>query len=135
LEKSTIVGAVTAIAAATVAYLCWPNLLSWTDAHPGLASWVQAIGSVGAIFIAAWAVNRSHGLQRNHREIEVFDQHTRFLESAFQIVGGAAQVVGKVFDTVKQSPLTPDEFESVCIELETLATALSRIDHFRLDRY
>ncbi|ERT18873.1 hypothetical protein O162_08830 [Pseudomonas putida SJ3] len=34
------------------------NALHWVEAHPGLASWVQAFGSIAAIMVAIWLSSR-----------------------------------------------------------------------------
>lgn len=33
------------------------SLLGWIEAHPGLASWVQAVGAIAALGIAIWLPN------------------------------------------------------------------------------
>lgn len=30
----------------------WESFLCWVELHPGLASWVQAVGAIGALFVA-----------------------------------------------------------------------------------
>ena len=34
--------------------MSWGVVLDWIEGHPGLASWVQAFGSIAAILIAVW---------------------------------------------------------------------------------
>lgn len=34
--------------------MSWDSISCWIEHHPGLASWVQAIGSIGAIMVAIW---------------------------------------------------------------------------------
>lgn len=34
--------------------MSWDSMLVWIEHHPGLASWVQAVGSILAIFAAGW---------------------------------------------------------------------------------
>lgn len=114
----------------------WNQLICWTDAHPGLASWVQAIGSIGTIIIAAWAVNRAHELQRVQKDIEEFDELTRTLEVVFQLVGGAAQTAEKILKLeLEPVPATPEELAIATIELDAFADALSKLDLSRLGRY
>ncbi|EKT4476591.1 hypothetical protein QEL91_002264 [Pseudomonas putida] len=36
----------------------WESILCWVEAHPGLASWVQAFGSIAAILVAIWLSGR-----------------------------------------------------------------------------
>lgn len=43
--------------------MSWECVLYWIEHHPGLASWVQAVGSIGAIIAAIWI----SGGERRHR--------------------------------------------------------------------
>ena len=36
----------------------WESVLCWVEAHPGLASWVQAVGSIAAILVAIFLSGR-----------------------------------------------------------------------------
>lgn len=126
------------LAGAAIAFL-WMyhgDVVTWADLHSGTAGWVQAVGSVCAIFIAVWTVDRAHALQQKNRQTEVFDEYTRFLEGVFQLVGGVASVAKKVFDFESGGgTLSPRELQTVDIELSALASALRRVDVTRLDRY
>jgi len=47
----------------------WECVLSWVEHHPGVASWVQAVGSVGAIGIAIWIASSQRRSQvRSEKE-------------------------------------------------------------------
>lgn len=43
--------------------MSWETFFCWIEDHPGLASWVQALGSVLAIAVAIWLA----GSERRHR--------------------------------------------------------------------
>ncbi|WEJ19324.1 hypothetical protein N0B28_13520 [Pseudomonas sp. SD17-1] len=43
--------------------MSWECISYWIEHHPGLASWVQAVGSIGAIIAAIWI----SGGERRHR--------------------------------------------------------------------
>lgn len=45
--------------------MSWECVSYWIEHHPGLASWVQAVGSILAIFAAIWIANRDSRLRRN----------------------------------------------------------------------
>lgn len=47
--------------------MSWDVVSCWIESHPGLASWVQAVGSVAAIGVAIWL---SGGDRRHHARIE-----------------------------------------------------------------
>ena len=47
--------------------MSWEVVSCWIEGHPGLASWVQAIGSIGAILVAIWI---SGGERRHKAKIE-----------------------------------------------------------------
>jgi hypothetical protein len=43
--------------------MSWESVSYWIEQHPGLASWVQAVGSVAAIAVAIWI----SGSENRHR--------------------------------------------------------------------
>ena len=47
--------------------MSWEVVSCWIEGHPGLASWVQAVGSIGAIFVAIWV---SGGERRSRVKID-----------------------------------------------------------------
>lgn len=47
--------------------MSWEGISYWIEHHPGLASWVQAIGSIAAILVAIWI---SGGERRHKTKIE-----------------------------------------------------------------
>ncbi len=99
------------------------------------ASWVQAWGSIGAIFMAAWAVHWAHTKQVAQREQEQRVEHTRFLETLFQLLGGARQIADKIEDLEAGTGSSPDDRRTMLAELSALSDALRRIDVNRLDRF
>ena len=44
--------------------MSWEVISSWIEGHPGLASWVQAVGSIAAILAAIWIASRDSRLMR-----------------------------------------------------------------------
>lgn len=44
--------------------MSWDSVLVWIEAHPGMASWVQAFGSIAAILIAIFLAGRDSRLKR-----------------------------------------------------------------------
>ena len=47
--------------------MSWESVSFWIEHHPGLASWVQAVGSIGAILVAIWI---SGGEMRHRLKVE-----------------------------------------------------------------
>ncbi|WP_339455801.1 hypothetical protein [Pseudomonas sp. EA_65y_Pfl1_P120] len=45
--------------------MSWEVFSCWIESHPGLASWVQALGSILAILAAIWIANRDSRFRRN----------------------------------------------------------------------
>ncbi|WP_454839661.1 hypothetical protein [Pseudomonas hormoni] len=45
--------------------MSWECVSYWIEHHPGLASWVQAVGSISAILAAIWIANRDSRFRRN----------------------------------------------------------------------
>jgi len=107
---------------------------------PGLtssecASWVQSIGSIGAILASVWAVNRSHRLQAEQRARDAHAAYTQFLEVTFQLVGAAEQVANKLYELELNGKVTADEYTTMRIELTVIEDAAKQISIERFDRY
>lgn len=98
MQKLYIIIGFILVATAGAVILQWTELVAWANDNPNMAAWVQAFGSIGAIWIAAWAVSRSHALETHQNKLDEFDALTQVLEGVFQLVGGAAQVARKIFD-------------------------------------
>lgn len=45
--------------------MSWECVSYWIEHHPGLASWVQAVGSIAAILAAIWIASRDSRMRRN----------------------------------------------------------------------
>jgi hypothetical protein len=45
--------------------MSWDCVSYWIEHHPGLASWVQAVGSIAAILAAIWIASRDSRMRRN----------------------------------------------------------------------
>ncbi len=136
MQKLYIIIGFILVATAGAVILQWTELVAWANDNPNMAAWVQAFGSIGAIWIAAWAVSRSHALETHQNKLNEFDALTQVLEGVFQLVGGAAQVARKIFDLENfDGHATPAELLVVSIELDAIANALSRVAPLRLNRH
>lgn len=47
--------------------MSWGYIFCWVEHHPGLASWVQAFGSIAAILAAIWIASRDSRAIRNEK--------------------------------------------------------------------
>ncbi|MND78141.1 MULTISPECIES: hypothetical protein [Pseudomonas] len=63
------------------------GVLFWIEHHPGLASWVQAVGSIGAI-VGAFAIssgqNRRQGRLAKRTAIDRFDAYCAVIKNAVE---------------------------------------------------
>ena len=48
--------------------MSWESVSIWIEHHPGLASWVQAIGAIAALGIAIWIPNRQRFADRREAQ-------------------------------------------------------------------
>ncbi len=122
-------------AAVIVLIAGWQHVVNWTNANSGLASWVQALGSVLAILATAWAVDHAHRLQKRETDRKDYLGYTRFLETLFQLLGGARQIAKKIADIEGSPGSSPDDRRAMLAELDALSDALRRLDLNRLDRF
>jgi len=51
----------------------WESVSCWIEHHPGLASWVQSVGSILAIFVAVWIASsqKREQLRNERRKFEI----------------------------------------------------------------
>lgn len=62
--------------------------LCWVEAHPGLAAWVQAIGSIAAIAAAIRIASRQHSETENRIKGEQLDRHSAQVGRALYCMSG-----------------------------------------------
>lgn len=127
----TIVVVLLLLVVVAAAIFGWPSSISQSAAP----AWVQAIGSVGAILATGWSVERAHRLQEKQRTRDIFREHTRFLEGAFQLVGGMRGVAEKIEKFEAEGRSTPAMRRSMLAELGAFGDAFRRFDLSRLDTY
>lgn len=67
--------------------MSWEGVLLWIEHHPGLASWVQAVGSIGAIF-GAFAISsgqeRRQSRLAKRSSIDRFDAYSAVIKNAVE---------------------------------------------------
>ncbi|KAI2693248.1 hypothetical protein [Pseudomonas sp. TNT3] len=93
--------------------MSWEVVSCWIEHHPGLASWVQAVGSIAAILAAIWIASRDSRLRRR-AEIEV---KSHSIVRAKTVVGDAGRRVYSAIETVKKFIVTPDLMGSISADL------------------
>lgn len=67
--------------------MSWESMLFWIEHHPGLASWVQAVGSIGAI-LGAFAISAAQS--RRHEKLLRREASDRF-DAYYAVVKNAAE--------------------------------------------
>lgn len=67
------------------------SFLGWIEAHPGLASWVQGIGSILSVAVAVFVAVRLDALRENRRRAQP-------LHGLIFLANGLAKLFGKLFD-------------------------------------
>ncbi|MCF5547762.1 hypothetical protein [Pseudomonas salomonii] len=72
----------------------WESFLSWVEAHPGLASWVQAFGSIIAIAVAI----RLAGSERRYRSLLDKKARVEAIERSIQAGDFALKVAKNTYD-------------------------------------
>ncbi len=59
--------------------MSWEVVFNWIENHPGLSSWVQAVGSILAILVAVWIAS-SQRREQLRNEQRKFDRDCEFLK-------------------------------------------------------
>lgn len=127
-----MLGTWSAVGAAIAVVVGWGPLQIWLETHEKLAAWVQAVGSVAAIWLAMWVVQRQHGLeQKRQLEAEAREQ--------IALNVGALHLLSAAFRLAEKVTLQRNEHQlnllHMCIELEGVANALARVDILRFDTH
>lgn len=81
--------------------MSWEAVSCWIEGHPGLASWVQAFGSIAAILIAVFIAGRDSRLRRR-LDVEAKNEA---LARAFTTVDDTVRRVGSALITAEQKCL------------------------------
>jgi hypothetical protein len=125
----TLVGAVIALLAG------WSPALKWANENAGFSSWVKAVGSVAAIGLAVWVVQRQHRLELRRQAIADWQTKRAALQGALQVMSGVYSVAEKIASIgCVRPPVLMDLFH-LAIELEVLVSALSRTDYLRFETH
>lgn len=80
--------------------MSWEYISSWIEVHPGLAYWVQAIGSIGAI-IGAFSVSAIQ--LRNQEKIRRLEARQK-VEAFYAVIKNAVEYSVGVGEFVNKSP-------------------------------
>jgi len=79
-------------------FMSWEVVSCWIEGHPGLASWVQAIGSIAAIMFAIFVAGRESRLRRRSEA----EAKNEALVRAYTTVDDTVRRVGSAFKTADQ---------------------------------
>ena len=78
--------------------MSWEVVSCWIEGHPGLASWVQAVGSIAAIIFAVCVAGRESRLRRRSED----EAKSEALTRAYTTVDDTVRRVGSAFTTADQ---------------------------------
>lgn len=130
-----MLGVWAAVAAAIAVIAGWPPLQIWLEQHDKLAAWVQAVGSVAAIGLSVWVVQRQHRLELRRQEMADWQSKRAALQGLLQLMTGVQNVAGKVANIARHRAPNSEGLMNLSIELETLLNALSRTDYLRFQTH
>lgn len=85
-----------------LATLRWSSTLSWLGGPLGLASWVQAVGSVAAVVGALWIALNANAVQRR-RDAEA---RTAVVTSAFMMIHNVRNIATKSRESLQEEATT-----------------------------
>jgi hypothetical protein len=120
--------------------------VKWMDAHNGFASYVQAVGSVLAIVLAIWVVDRQHRLEMKRAESQRVLARLAVYDGVVQLMTAIEQLAKKIelhcTGVAVQAPTQGEAnqagqptilgLEIICIELETALAAIAKTDYLML---
>lgn len=86
--------------------MSWECVSYWIEHHPGLASWVQAFGSIAAILVAMWLSGSERRAHKRMEERARIDAITRSLSALENALDQANIVISSMCVTTITGPLT-----------------------------
>ncbi|WLH10799.1 hypothetical protein PSH58_18150 [Pseudomonas hefeiensis] len=101
--------------------MSWESVSFWIEHHPGLASWVQAFGSIAAILAAIWIASRDSRMRRN-AEAEIRENAVVRAEA---VVSEAALRVRLAIDVHKG--ITPNQMDLISTGLSQSLQHLTEV--------
>lgn len=81
--------------------MSWEVVSCWIESHPGLASWVQAFGSIAAILAAIWIAGRDSRVRRQADD----ESKKSALWRAYTAVDDTVRRVGNAVQTAELKSL------------------------------
>lgn len=102
----------------------------WLD-DPNTAAWVQAFGSIGAIFATGWGVHWSHVLASQHAAAVAVRDAIEKKRQILALLRGLEEVVVGYADG-DHGPFSRDLGQKLLADMESLADALGGVDYATL---
>ncbi|QQU69314.1 hypothetical protein I6I45_04790 [Pseudomonas fluorescens] len=99
--------------------MSWEVVFCWIESHPGLASWVQAFGSIAAIIAAMWIASRQ---ARNQVKREKKDAAQTSLAQA-----GRLYLIAKEYCDTLLNVVEPAQEDDSGLADQIVSVAFSRI--------
>lgn len=97
----------------------WAGFVSWVELHPGLASWVQAFGSIAAILVAIWIASSQ---ARNQTKREKAATAERSLAQA-----GRLYLIAKEYCDTLLTVVQPEHADDSGVADQMVSVAFGRI--------
>lgn len=94
----------------------WESVSFWIEGHPGLASWVQAIGSIVAILIAVWISNTD---SRIRKAAEKHARRSAIIRCQW-VLANSGDVVERITKSLVSAELTESIAMANIARLDTL---------------
>lgn len=93
--------------------MSWECVSYWIEHHPGLASWVQAVGSIAAILAAVWIASSDSRLRRKAETAAKKDAVVR----AIAVVGEASLRVNAAIEGLKNLNVQREMMNTIAASL------------------
>lgn len=126
LETAAVCGAAVLIGGALIGiFAAYPPLT------PGdWAAWAQAFGSIAAVGLGLWVVQRQRTLEMRRSASMASAARLSLHQGALQLIGAVYQVAEKVKSHPDETAL---DLLHLSLELEGVTSALASVDHLRFD--
>ncbi|MGY2162190.1 hypothetical protein HX799_07420 [Pseudomonas tolaasii] len=103
--------------------MSWESISFWIEHHPGLASWVQAVGSIAAILFAVFVAGRDSRLRRRSEA----EAKTQALARAYTSVDDAFRRAASAFATADEMSLDRATMASINNDLNRAQQHLKEV--------
>lgn len=126
-----ITGAAAAGVAASIGYA--PELVYLMDVHPGVAGWVQAVGSVAAILVSAGLAIWIGRSEERRRRVASAEAQVRALNVIASLAFNASNAISAGLSSIPNGPAGTIGLGHEVLQLESARDAIDRLPLATLD--